>query len=289
MIRRLVPSLLLGALVALAGAQDRISDVIYQKKGGVALTFDVFRPAKPNGIGVIFVVSGGWVSSHDSINPLVAKPLTDKGITVFEVVHGSQPKYTVPEIEPQIQRAVRFIRFNAATYGIQPDKIAIVGGSAGGHLSLLTAGTGDAGDPNAADPVDRTPSTINAVAAYFPPTDFANFGKTGQTVFEIPMLRVFFPAWGVNDQTPKDKVSDLETKYSPIRYVTAKFPPTYLIHGDKDPLVPIQQSELFQDALKKMGVPVTLVVVPGAGHDPRLLVSPDADKLADWFVRTLEK
>jgi acetyl esterase/lipase len=289
MLRRSICASLLTLLVAISTAQERISDVIYQKKGGVALTLDVFKPAKPNGIGVVFVVSGGWVSDHSGINPIVSKPLTDKGITVFEVVHGSQPKYTVPEIVPMIQRSIRFIRANAATYGIDPNKIGIFGGSAGGHLSLMIAGTGDAGDPNAKDPVDRVSSAVEAVGAYFPPTDFENFGRPGLHAFDIPMLRVFNPGWGVTDQTPREKLEALEKGYSPIHFISPKFPPAYLIHGDKDPLVPYEQSTTFVDALKKAGVSATLVIVPGAGHDPRLLASPAADKLADWFVSTLSK
>src|SRR5689334_3536544 len=75
------------------GTPSRIRDVIYGYKQGVATTMDVFKPAKPNGIGVLWLVSGGWVSSHDAINPGVAAPFNRKGQTVFEVVHGSRPKF----------------------------------------------------------------------------------------------------------------------------------------------------------------------------------------------------
>src|SRR5436190_15207371 len=102
---------LLLALIPLARAQEeqtRVQDVIYGKKMGVALTMDVFKPAKPNGIGVIWMVSGGWISNHNSINPDLAKVFTKRGQTVFEVVHGSQPKFTLPEIIQDIHRSVRF-------------------------------------------------------------------------------------------------------------------------------------------------------------------------------------
>jgi len=275
------------AFATLGQAQERIQDVIYTKHDGVALTFDVFKPAHPNGIGVIFVVSGGWVSSHAAISEPVAKTMTDKGITVFEVVHGTQPRFLVQEIVFDISRAVRYIRTNADKFGIQPNKIGIYGGSAGGHLSLMAAALGGDGNPTAPDPVDRTSSALNAVGAFFPPTDFQNFGKPGLNVFDNPMLRVLSPAFGVNDKTPRDKVVDLEKKLSPITYVSAKFPPTYVIQGDKDILVPEQQAHVFTDALKAAGVNTTLIIVPGAGHDPNLLVQKPGHDLADWFVKTL--
>ena len=119
----------------------RIEDVIYGRKFGTALTLDVLRPAKPNGYGVAVMVSGGWFSSHDGVGyvAIAYKPLMDRGYTVFAVVHGSQPKFNVTEIVPDIHRAIRFIRHNAGKYGVNPDKLGITGGSAGGHLSLTMA------------------------------------------------------------------------------------------------------------------------------------------------------
>src|SRR5262245_30915472 len=77
----------------------RREDVIYGRKHGTALTMDVFTPKKDaNGLGVIFVVSGGWFSAHEGIGPGLVKPLLDRGYTVFAVVHGSQPKFTIPEV-----------------------------------------------------------------------------------------------------------------------------------------------------------------------------------------------
>jgi len=287
MLRRSLAAFGLLVLATLGTAQERIKDVVYLDKDGQKLTMDVFKPAQPNGTAVIFLVSGGWFSSAASINPLIAKPLSDKGITVFEVVHGVQPKVLVPEIIKELQHAVRFIRTNASTYGIDPKKIGISGGSSGGHLSLMVAGTGDNGDRRAADPVDRASSKVQAVGVYFPPTDFANFGKTGQAAFDIPMLGIFMPAWGVTKDTPRDQINALVDSYSPIKFVNKNFPPTYIIHGDKDTLVPEQQSHIFIEALTKAKVPNVLVIAPGAGHDPLLIVSPQASKMADWFVATL--
>src|SRR5262249_49117526 len=120
----------------------RIEDVIYGRKFGTALTLDVFQPFKTNGIGILFMVSGGFFSSHEAINPGFFRALLDRGYTVFAVVHGSQPKFVISEIEPDIHRAVRFVRHHAAEYGVDPNRLGITGGSAGGHLSLMMATQG---------------------------------------------------------------------------------------------------------------------------------------------------
>src|SRR5262249_32018820 len=97
---------------ALAHAEEtytRQKDVIYVRKCGMAMTMDLFTPKeKANGAAVIFVVSGGWFSTPDSINPNLCGPFLKRGYTVFAVCHGSQPKYTVPEIIDDMHRAVRF-------------------------------------------------------------------------------------------------------------------------------------------------------------------------------------
>src|SRR5262245_37252102 len=100
---------------------ERKEDVIYGRKFGTAFTMDIFTPKKhAKGIGVILVVSGGFFSSHDAIVPAFVQPFTDRGYTIFAVVHGSQPRYTVPEIVQDVNRSVRFIRYHAKDYGIDP-------------------------------------------------------------------------------------------------------------------------------------------------------------------------
>src|SRR4051794_30701705 len=114
-------SLLLLALPA--GAQtaapeiSRTEDVVYGRKFGVALTLDVVQPAKPNGYGIVYMISGGWVSNHNAINPKGYAPYLDRGYTIFAVCHGCQPKFIIPEITQDIHRSIRFIRHNAAKWG----------------------------------------------------------------------------------------------------------------------------------------------------------------------------
>ena len=131
------------------------NEVIYGRKFGTALTADVIQPAKPNGYGVVAMISGGFFSSHDSISPAFFRPLLERGYTVFAVVHGSQPKFTIPEITGDVHRALRFIRHHAKEYGVKPAQLGIMGASAGGHLSLTLGTQGQPGDPASKDPVDR--------------------------------------------------------------------------------------------------------------------------------------
>src|SRR6185436_3545028 len=136
--------------------------------------------ANTNGIGILLMVSGGWFSAHEAINQNYVRPLLNRGYTVFAVVHGSQPKFIITEIEQDIHRAVRFIRHNATRYGVDPARLGITGGSAGGHLSLTMAAKGAKGDSAAKDPIDRESSEVQCVACFFPPTDFLNYGAPGE-------------------------------------------------------------------------------------------------------------
>jgi acetyl esterase/lipase len=266
----------------------RVADVIYTKHDGVALTMDIFKPAKPNGIGVLWMVSGGWVSNHNSINPAMARYFTDRGITLFQVVHGTQPRFTLPEIVKDIHRAVRFVRANASEYGVDPDRLGISGGSAGGHLSLMMGAFGGPGKPDAADPVERQSSRIQAVACFFPPTDFLNYGKESQSAYSVPALKGYWSAFGVTDRTTPEQLVSLGKSTSPIYGDLAALPPTFIIHGDADLLVPIQQAQRFVDQAKAKGANIQLDVRPGKGHG-WANIEKDATLFVDWFEKHLPK
>jgi acetyl esterase/lipase len=272
----------------------RTEDVIYGRKFGMALTMDVFQPAKRNGCGLVFLVNGGWLSSKATPRMVTIRPddyhlYLERGYTMFAVVTSSQPKFAIPELMEDVQRAVRFIRANANKYGVRPARLGVLGSSSGGQLALSVATQGGAGKADAPDPVDRESSAVQAVACFFPPTDFLNFGGPSiNGVGEGPMapLRA---AFGPRALTEEGRRS-LGREISPIYFVTKQLPPTLIIHGDADRDVPLQQSESFAQRARSAGAAhVELIVRPGKGHGwgDFWKSAEDITAFADWFDRHL--
>jgi acetyl esterase/lipase len=274
---------LLGLCLILASglalqAQDQIvpiqitRDVIYGHKMGMALTFDVLRPSESNGAGVLFMVSGGWFSRHSPAERSAQqfRDLLEAGFTVFPVRHGSAPLFKVPEAVADVRRATRYIHLHAAEFGVDADRLGVWGGSAGGHLSLMLGNTGDDGNAEATDLIERGASHIAAVVAYFPPVDL-----TGIT--------------GPNDRFPAlDFDAELIESVSPIFHVSADDPPSLMIHGDKDELVPLAHSERILASFKEAGVATNLIVLPGAAHGFRGDDAATASQhVVDWFTTHL--
>lgn len=290
-------------LASCATAQDaptvtRKDDVIYGRKFGMALTMDIFTPAKQNGAGVIFCVSGGWFSAKTSVNPAFYQEFTNRGYVVFAVVHGSQPRFSIPEVLDDMHQATRFIRTNAAKYGVDPERLGISGASAGGHLSLMQGTAGKPANPEATDPAQRASSKVAAVACFFPPTDFMNYGKPGQEAIGSGILKDFKAPFEFVEYDPKSRaftvIADMEKRrtiskaISPVTHVTPQSAPTLIIHGDADLLVPIQQAEVMIEKLKANKVPCELVVKKGAAHGWKG-IDQDLKTLADWFDKHLAK
>jgi acetyl esterase/lipase len=249
------------------------ANVVYGMYAGLALLMDVHRPAQPNGYGVVFVSGSGWqapttygaVPLKQNQIPIWGPPLLKAGYTVFALNHRAVPRFHYPGALEDVQRAVRFIRHHARTYGIDGARLGGMGGSSGGHLIGLTAmlaAPGKAGDP---DPVNRQPATLQAIVLRATPTDLIAQARAdrggGVTGFleapwqENPDTRRQFPA-----------TEPLYRGASPIAHVSRTSPPTLLIHGDADDAVPFAESEAMEAALTKAGVPTGLVRVPGGAH-----------------------
>lgn len=251
---------------------DIVEDIVYGHKDGMALTLDVLTPKSgAKGIGLILVSSGSWRSSKSDIaeenirqrnEDHWAQGLLQGGFTVFVVRHGSSPRFRVPEMVKDMNRSVRFVRSIAADYGVNPDSLGITSGSSGGHLSLMAAMTGDDGNPDARDPIDRFSSRVQCVVAWFPPTDMVNWGSPkGYNLVKLVRPELFTRMFG--------EITDLENQLkaiSPLYFVTGQAPPLLLIHGDSDKTVPLQQSKVLQAKYEELERPVKLVVEPGGGH-----------------------
>jgi acetyl esterase/lipase len=270
-----------------------VEDVVYGYNDGMGLTMDALIPeTKPKNIGVIFIVSASWKSTKNATveeeekhrRQHWAQGLLNGGYTLFLVRHSSSPRYFVPEMIPEIRRAIRFIRYHAKDYGIDPNHIGISGASSGGHLALMAALTADDGKAGAKDPVERVSSRVQAVVAWFPPSDLINFGGEGgyQNVAKLRPT-IFQEMFG--------KVTDLESQLksiSPIYFVTEDAPPLLLIHGDADKLVPIQQSQAFKAKYEELKRPVKLIVQPGAPHTYWLGIEKNYPAIWQWFDRYLK-
>jgi dipeptidyl aminopeptidase/acylaminoacyl peptidase len=149
--------------------------------------------------------------------------------------------------------------------------LGVCGGSAGGHLSLILGTASDEGDKKAKDAVDRTSDRVAAVVAYFPPVDLREW--VGTKIDKFPAL---------------DFDKKLADSISPVLFVTDDDPPTLLVHGDKDGLVKLDNSQRILDEFKKYKVPCDLVVIPGAGHGFVGEQGRQASKaLIEWFDKYL--
>jgi acetyl esterase/lipase len=280
-------------------AFDRTEDVIYGRKFGFALTMDVYVPKeKRNGKGIVFAVSGGYVSAKQATPPPFYDEFIRRGYVVFAVYHACQPRFTIPEVLDDMNRAVRYIRHYAKKWNVDPDRLGMAGGSAGGHLSLMQGCAPREGNPKSPDPVERESSRIAAVACFFPPTDFLNYGKPGEEALGTGILKGFKAPFEFVQLDPitrsfyvipdQGRRRDIGKQISPVYHVTEKSAPSLIIHGDADTLVPIQQAELIIEKLKAAKVPCELVVKPKAGHGWPDIVR-DIPTLADWFDKHLAK
>ena len=275
----------------------RTRDVIYLKKDGFALTYDILTPRVQNGAAIAFMVSGGWHSTHESLKSIdqgffgrMTRVFLDRGFTLYYVIHGSQPRFTAAEAIEQTTAAINHIRRTAARRRIDPLRIGVAGGSAGGHLSLMQGLQG--GDH------------VQAVVAYFPPTDFLNYGATGvhfDTVVRGLNSEGNNPFWGAVELRELDRstttyipVTDKKrhrahlNSISPIHQVDPGDAPTLLLHGDADKLVPLQQSQILIKKLNAAKIPNQLIVKEGASHG---WVSDDDELkiISDWFMLHLSE
>jgi acetyl esterase/lipase len=305
-----VPALPAGLARAEPGIPPHVhqKDVIYGRKYGTALTLDVFQPLRPNGAALLGLDTGGWVDDHDHIWAGNYAPYLARGYTVFHVVHGCSPKFSVPEQIADVRRAVQFVRAHAKDYQVDPARLGITGGSTGGLLALMM-GVTDAADPAAPDPVARVSSRVQAVGVFAPLTSLTHVTwpqhgdktepwRLGAYLFldpmEKPRDRLMLSKGTAPGMSPgvvrvlvdPDQGLAILRASSPVEQVTPAAAPTIIIQGDADRVVPVERTRRFVDKLTAAGVPAKLVVEPGAGHG-----LPDEaarrEELADWFDRYL--
>lgn len=284
------------------GAQSRTeTNVVYGVYSGTALLLDVIHPDRPNGLGVVLIPGSGWMAppgpsgaplTQSPQNRAIGRALATAGYTVFDVNYRGTPTFRYPTPVEDIQRAVRFIRSNAARFGIDSVRLGGYGGSSGGHLVGLLAtmdGDGDASDP---DPVSHRSAKLQCVVTVAAPVDltrpFPSTGPWGAEAVRAIQALALFVGGIVWEPMPKNySVYKTAWAASPLRYVSTDDASFLLIHGDADQTVPIAQSVMMEQALLNAGVPVRLVRIEGGDHSVTVSGAPGhRDYLADaveWY------
>jgi acetyl esterase/lipase len=274
--RRIILGLLAATSMSLAAAAAKPKidadaprverNVIYGMYSGLALLLDVHRPAKPNGFGIVFISGSGFQAGPEyGARPLKENqidiwgpPLLAAGYTVFAINHRGAPRFHFPAAIEDVQRAIRFVRANAKNYGIAPDKLGGVGGSSGGNLISLAAFRASAGNASDADPVNRESATLQAIVLRAAVTDLRAPTSADNASFIVSYM-----------ETPPSAAPAVAALYaaaSPVTQISANSPPTLLLHGDSDDLVPFEQSAAMEKGLRGAGVPVELISIPGGEH-----------------------
>jgi acetyl esterase/lipase len=232
-------------------------DVTYCTLDGVELKMDIYRPqgsAAPTP-ALLYVHGGGWTGgdkrSGEGIRDI--PELLARGYLVAAVNYRLAPRYKFPAMIEDVKCAVRFLRANAERFSINPEKIGAWGGSAGGHLVALL-GTADATAGWDVGQYLEQSSRVQAVVDMYGPTDLT-------VLFEGANPRLMEQVFGTSDRN-----SETLQKASPVNWVSSDDPPFLILHGERDPLVPVSQSQIFYEKLRAAGVPATFVIVKNAGH-----------------------
>jgi acetyl esterase/lipase len=278
-------------LLAQPPSYKQQQDVVYGDVDGVGLAMDIFTPlGKRNGLAVIDVVSGAWFSDRGKIRDhqrgQFFQVFCSRGYTVFAIRPGSRGRFSAPEMVANLRKGIHWVRDHAAEFGIDPDRLALCGASAGGHLACLTMVTPDVGKDG------KVIQPFAAAMIFFPPTDFIEWGgyaidyskdnEWGRLVQGLAVSR----AERRNGPIGKKELAEHVRKISPTRLVQSKLPPFLIIHGDTDPLVPLQQSKVFVEALKAQGTDVQLIVKKGGAH-PWPTIYEEVAVMADWLDKHL--
>jgi acetyl esterase/lipase len=205
---------------------------------------------------VIVVHGGGWRSGERGDFPSWDAWLADEGYVVFDIDYRLSPPPSWRDAPSDVACAVGWVKENAARYGVDPERVVLMGRSAGGHLALLTAyKEGRAATAPGCAARDVRDTGVAAVVAFYPPTDLSRLSSMGYLAGMDRFL-------GGSPGTVPERYRHL----SPVSHVDPGDPPTFLAYGGADRIVPPGLSELFAERLREAGVPHRLVELPWANH-----------------------
>ena len=259
---RVVPGPLPPSASAGTPALDFQSDIVYGEAGGRPLKLDLAKPSLCRDQTVPLIVyfhGGGWTmgDKSEAFGVGAIRMAFQLGFAVASVNYRLAPEFRFPAQIHDCKRAIRFLRANAAAFGIDPDRIAAAGGSAGGHLASL-AGTADENDGLEGPGWPGVSSRVAAVVEYFGPTDLT----VSTTEISSDGLKMLTDLLGGDPMI----LTEAARLASPVTYVSADDPPFFIAHGDKDELVPYSQARIFAEKLRLAGNAGALIKVKNAGH-----------------------
>ncbi|MCB9921459.1 MAG: alpha/beta hydrolase fold domain-containing protein [Planctomycetaceae bacterium] len=255
-------------------------DVEYAEADGVRLLLDVYapeEPSKPRPL-IVWVHGGGWRNGSKDQCP--ALRFLELGYIVASVEYRLSNVAIYPAQIQDCKAAIRWLRANAKSYSIDPDRVGVWGSSAGGHLAALLGTSGEDDFLEGKHGNTQQSSRVQAVCDFFGPTDFSQMDAHALSAapfkHDAPDSPEALVIGGPVQENP-DKVA----RANPITYVSSDDPPFLIVHGDQDPLVPLHQSQLLFDALKRVKCDVRLHIVAGGAHG--FGRAPKVDKLVEEF------
>jgi len=262
-------------------------DVSYVADGGRRQQLDICYATRGKARPlIVWIHGGGWESGSKDRNPALL--LVAEGYAVASINYRLTDDAPWPAQIEDCKAAIRFLRANADRYRIDPDRIGVWGGSAGGHLAAMLGTAGDVQDFDTASNSEQS-SRVQAVCDWFGPASFC-----AETLERVPMTMAVSHRRGEKmvaallGGTPEARM-DVARSASPVTYASADDPPFLIMHGDMDQLVPLEQSRLLEARLKDAGVSVRLKVVKEAGHAGREWTKRDVIKqVRSFFDRTLK-
>ena len=236
-----------------------LTDIAYCTTSTSAQKMDVYFPSVASSGGpwpvLAYVHGGSWMHGDKTEAIMFVDRMTSQGYLLVSINYRLYPEGKFPNMIEDVKCAIRFLRAHASEFNLDPNRIAAIGPSAGGHLvSLLGTSDVNAGW-DVGEYLDQS-SRVQAVVAMAPVAD----------------LTRSFPNADIEAMRGVGFGEDNIVLASPITHVTPDDPPFLLIHGDQDTVVPYEQSQIMYDRLIQTNVPVQLVIVQRAGHS---LTSPD--------------
>jgi len=260
-----------------------LPNIKYVADGGEHQELDLYLPATgTNWPLIVWIHGGGWMEGSKEKPPGLRFLI--HGFAMASINYRLSQDAIFPAQLIDCKAAIRWLRAHAAEDGIDPNHIGAWGASAGGHLVALLGTTGDVKEFDQGENLGVS-SRVQAVCDWFGPTDLVqltkSFATNKQEEADSPPSRLI--------GGPVSQNIEKAERANPIHYITKDDPPFLIMHGDKDPVVPVAQSQLLAEALQKAAVPVTFHVVPGGEHGgPAFRKREELDLLYDFFVKYLK-